>query len=224
MTIIMKKIISYLLIISTILFLAGCSNESGNENTKTEKEEELEDLSDYFNPDGTFDDIKFANTKIIGTWVLSNESIEELNKLKNGDIEWENFRYYEGFSVPDILHFSADGTGYFYKEKLKDVYAKYGLENEPIKWEIKSYKHYPQFTIDSQGQEIIKTGMENSIIQIRSCPEPDQTPTGYVIDWSKEPKEHDIKDANFYLTEKEMKLSVSHIFDIGSNKVIYNKK
>ena len=160
----MKKIISYLLIISTILFLAGCSNDSNNtnnqnddlpENIPEELKTELTELKGFYIIDSEgeiiIDSIKLANAKLVGTRSLSEESINKIKEFK--ETSPDEYEHSGADHIPDQLHFSSDGYGWEYREDKKEIYNEYNLEGAPMKWQVILYDHLLNDQIKAYGEE-----------------------------------------------------------------------
>lgn len=229
----MKKIISYLLIISTILFLAGCSNDSNNTNNKSddlpenipeELKTELSELKGFYEIDSEgrikIDGVKLANAKIVGTWQLSEESINKIKEFKKTNPD--EYARSNADNIPDQLHFSSDGYGWEYIEEYKDLYEAYNLEGEPIKWVINNYVHYlesdPDFYLKEYNKfENGKITENNEIKFIR--PSTDETTNE--IDWIKTHS----RETGFALTNNLNKLIIKgQIFDTSINYLIYTRQ
>ncbi len=226
----MKKIISYLLIISTILFLAGCSNDSNNTNNKSddlpenipeELKTELTELKGFYeiDPEGRIivDGIKLANAKLVGTWQLSEETINKIKEFE--ETNPDEYARSGADHIPDQLHFSSDGYGWEYNEEYKDLYEAYNLEGAPMKWIVEKYEHLLKEDIEEYGMEkTIREIKSNCLIKFIRASSNEETKE---IDWINT----NSRESGFALTNNLQELIIiGNIFNTSFDYITYTRK
>lgn len=164
----MKKLLLIFLTISMALFFAACSDGNNNNTNNTNNSDdtlpediseelrtELTELKGFFEIDSEgeiiIDSLKLANAKLVGTWSLSEESINKIKEFK--ETSPDEYEHSGADHIPDQLHFSSDGYGWEYREDKKEIYNEYNLEGAPMKWQVILYDHLLNDQIKAYGEE-----------------------------------------------------------------------
>ena len=228
----MKKIISYLLIISTILFLVGCSNDSNNttgsgdefpEGIPEELKTELTELKGFYEIDSNgriiVDGLKLANAKLVDTWQLSEETINKIKEFE--ETNPEEYARSGADHIPDQLHFSSDGTGWEYVNKYKDEYKQYNMEGFPNKWIVEKYEYLFNSQIEAYGEEKTIREIKSSCSIRFIWPEGKETESGIELDWTKS----NYRTGYFALLNNLSELIIAgNTFDTSLNYIKYTRQ